>query len=498
MSTTIEQKPLEDMTVAELREELGKANITAPTGMKKETLQQLVRSAREKTPDPIGDDAASVEEDQQMVEEARNLPAVRSHEAMIARAEVTPEEVAGQLEKIRQVMQAVMKKGVHYGEIPGVNKPTLLKPGAEILAVTLRLAVSYQSERTFHDGGHLTVISKAKLTHIPTGLVIAEGEGLCSSYEKKYAYRGEGRTCPNCGMAGTIKKSKFPPKANDYPGAKQGDPPGWYCFGKIGGCGVNFAANDKVITDQTGERVPNPDLPDTWNTVLKMADKRALVAAILNGTAASDIFTQDVEDAGAAAGDTHDYASRGGDDSGDVAAAEAERSRAYGGDRQTGTWQAPADWKDFGVRFAASVGADAAREWMGELAHVGFGFESIGGVVSSDDISNDRKRDLWQRLLRVLGSLESEGEVQIRTDAREVVMRAFAAAFDGLVLDGPEWALTGAEAEAGRPQREGAESAPAEEPAPAEPEAAAEAAEAEDGQWEPVESTPSDIDDIPF
>ena len=39
------------------------------------------------------------------------------------------------------------------------------------------------------------------------------------------------------------------------------------------------------------------------NTVLKMADKRALVAAVLNGTGASDVFTQDVEDVGAAAAD---------------------------------------------------------------------------------------------------------------------------------------------------------------------------------------------------
>ena len=31
-------------------------------------------------------------------------------------------------------------------------------------------------------------------------------------------------------------------------------------------------------------------------TVLKMANKRSLVAAVLNATAASDIFTQDIED----------------------------------------------------------------------------------------------------------------------------------------------------------------------------------------------------------
>ena len=33
-----------------------------------------------------------------------------------------------------------------------------------------------------------------------------------------------------------------------------------------------------------------------YNTVLKMAKKRALVDAVLTATAASDIFTQDLED----------------------------------------------------------------------------------------------------------------------------------------------------------------------------------------------------------
>ena len=42
--------------------------------------------------------------------------------------------------------------------------------------------------------------------------------------------------------------------------------------------------------------MPNEDLADQYNTVLKMANKRSLVAAVLNSTAASDIFTQDIED----------------------------------------------------------------------------------------------------------------------------------------------------------------------------------------------------------
>lgn len=46
----------------------------------------------------------------------------------------------------------------------------------------------------------------------------------------------------------------------------------------------------------TEERVENIDIADTYNTVLKMAKKRAHVDAILTVTAASDIFTQDLEE----------------------------------------------------------------------------------------------------------------------------------------------------------------------------------------------------------
>ena len=40
----------------------------------------------------------------------------------------------------------------------------------------------------------------------------------------------------------------------------------------------------------------NPDTPDLVNTILKMATKRAYIAAVLNATGASEFFTQDLED----------------------------------------------------------------------------------------------------------------------------------------------------------------------------------------------------------
>ncbi|WP_418719751.1 hypothetical protein [Bilophila wadsworthia] len=43
-------------------------------------------------------------------------------------------------------------------------------------------------------------------------------------------------------------------------------------------------------------RVEHDNPADYYNTCLKMAKKRALVDAVLTCTAASDIFTQDIED----------------------------------------------------------------------------------------------------------------------------------------------------------------------------------------------------------
>ena len=249
-------------------------------------------------------------------EEMQNLPAVRASEAVVARGELSVDEIIQQKDKIRQVMDAVMTRDVHYGIIPGVKNPSLFKPGAEAINVALRLAPHYDSEKIWHEDGHLTVVAKCTLKHIPTDLTIATGEGLCTTKENRYAYRQGQRLCPLCEQP-AIRRSKYPPRSGDYDGADPSSPPGWYCFAKTGGCGANFAHDDERITSQTEGRVANPDIADLYNTVLKMADKRALIAAVLNGTAASDVFTQDVEDmpsSGAAGAGTSPTPSSGAED----------------------------------------------------------------------------------------------------------------------------------------------------------------------------------------
>lgn len=211
-----------------------------------------------------------------------NSLATRNQNLAVA-PELTIEELVAQVAKVQSAMKSVMHLDEHYGTIPGTNKPTLYKPGAEKLMLLFRLAPSYDTDKTFHDDGHLTVTAICNLVHGPTGIFVAAGEGMCSTKETKYAWRKGTLACPDCGNAETLKKSK-----------KQGE--GWYCWAKIGGCGNTFAEDEQRIKSQNPGRIANPDIADQYNTVLKMACKRALIAAVLNGTAASDIFTQDVED----------------------------------------------------------------------------------------------------------------------------------------------------------------------------------------------------------
>jgi hypothetical protein len=203
---------------------------------------------------------------------------------------VSVTQVAKQLDMIRDLMGRVMKKGRHYGVIPGCgDKPTLLKSGAELLGVMFQLRPEFVHDTHELPGGHREVVSTCTLYTRGTGRAVGGGTGSCSTMESKYRYRKGERVCPKCGKP-TILKSKYPPK-NDRNAA-----PGWFCYAKRGGCGSEFAAADPAIVEQQTGRTENPDPADQFNTVVKMADKRSFVAAMLFATGASDYFTQDIED----------------------------------------------------------------------------------------------------------------------------------------------------------------------------------------------------------
>ena len=110
------------------------------------------------------------------------------------------QDVRQQVGLIQHILKEVMQPNQHYGVIPGTEKPSLLKAGAEKLCLTFRLDPQYEVTQE-RDGLHLTVTSKCTLFHIPSGQRFGSGMGSCSTRESKYAYRKATRKCPKCGWA---------------------------------------------------------------------------------------------------------------------------------------------------------------------------------------------------------------------------------------------------------------------------------------------------------
>lgn len=196
------------------------------------------------------------------------------------------------VERVGRIQRALMTADVHYGVIPGTKKPTLLKPGAEVLCLAYSLAADFTPDRRLGDGDTAPAISYLTRCDLhlgdTAGPVVAVGYGAANSWEVRYRYRQAERLCPACGM-GTIIKGKA-----EYGG-------GWVCFKKKGGCGAKYPDHDQAIVGQEVGQVENPDPWDLDVTLAKMAEKRAHVDATLRATGASALFTQDMEDLGRAA-----------------------------------------------------------------------------------------------------------------------------------------------------------------------------------------------------
>lgn len=167
---------------------------------------------------------------------------------------------------VQEVMRAVMKPDVHYGTIPGTPKPTLYKAGAEVLCMVFRIADNYE----------ITDLSTADVVryrvncigrHQINDVVLGSGLGEASSGEEKYKWRK------------AICKEEFDETPANMRRVKHSR-----------GKGGTTYKQDQIRTEPA----------DLANTILKMANKRAKMAMVLNVTAASDCFSQDLEDMDAA------------------------------------------------------------------------------------------------------------------------------------------------------------------------------------------------------
>jgi hypothetical protein len=162
---------------------------------------------------------------------------------------------------IQELMRSTMREEVDYGTIPGTPKPTLYKPGAEKICSLFQLAPRvHVTDQSTPDSVRYQV--RVELYTV-SGIFCGEGIGSASSAETKYQWRG------------AVCREEFDATPEDRRrlAYKRGRENSFYT----------------VIQVRT-----EPE--DTDNTVLKMAKKRAMIDAVLTVTAASDIFTQDVED----------------------------------------------------------------------------------------------------------------------------------------------------------------------------------------------------------
>jgi hypothetical protein len=181
--------------------------------------------------------------------------------------------------RVQEIMKAVMRDGEHYGTIPGCgDKPTLLQPGAEKLALTFHLAPSFEIERIDLPEGHREYIVTTNIVSAVTGVFLGQGVGSCSTMESKYRWRN------------SADYEELPdPIPEDYQSKKQEYRRSGFGAKKIDGVWTWVKYGDTAKT-------PNPDIADTYNTVLKMAKKRSLIDGIKAALGVSDIFTQDAED----------------------------------------------------------------------------------------------------------------------------------------------------------------------------------------------------------
>lgn len=186
--------------------------------------------------------------------------------------DIEPDSVKRKLDaihKFQAIIKNQLKEDHDFGVIPGTNKPTLLKPGAEKIAKLLNCFDDYEEIGVIEDWEKPFFHYKIKCTLIDmeTGTKVSSGIGECNSMESKYRYRW----IPEWELSEEQKavKNQVPYKEKSYRDRK----------GKF-----------KIY------RFENDDIYSQVNTLLKMAKKRALIDAALSAGRLSDLFTQDLED----------------------------------------------------------------------------------------------------------------------------------------------------------------------------------------------------------
>lgn len=216
---------------------------------------------------------------------------------------ITIQEAVGRLENVRRFITKALNQGyqrelkklkgrkptdaeekklksleIDFGTIPGVNKKFLLQPGAEKLCLWLRVRPVYETtvENIPDHPGHIDVVSRCRLMASGSEQEIFSGPlASCTTMESNFRYVWA-KIDAKVATSDWRNNVGFPGKQlgthKCYPVYKQGVKTGDW---------------------EWSERHENPNIYDKRNPVRQMAEKRALVKAVRNFGAMSEIFTED-------------------------------------------------------------------------------------------------------------------------------------------------------------------------------------------------------------
>lgn len=227
------------------------------------------------------------------------------------------QEVRSLREIIAHLRQYELVQDVDYGVIPGTgDKPTLLLPGMEKLMRALNAVPVYielcvirdYDKPLFHFEYECRLLEANSGADIPGG----RGMGLCTSYETSFRWRWvQAHEVPNGDISGLKTRGgktsefKFAVEKAETSGQYGKPADYWQRFedairdgtaNRIQKKSSKGNLLDAYEIDMTLYRVPNSDVFDQVNAIMKRAKKRALGDAIKGAAAVSEFFSVDLED----------------------------------------------------------------------------------------------------------------------------------------------------------------------------------------------------------
>lgn len=214
-------------------------------------------------------------------------------------------------------VKQIMIEDLDFGTIPGTQKPTLFKPGAEKLSTFFGLRKTFvlldKIEHWDDEAPRFFYRYKSQLWRGDT--LIAEGIGSANSLEDRYRWRWVSfDRLPDHHVPEIESLQKRGSKISEYVFAiEQAKTEGEYAKPLDYWMRFRTAILDETATQVTKHtrdgkgypaweidaklyRIPNPDIHTLINTLDKMAQKRAFVQSVLIGVNASEFFSQDYED----------------------------------------------------------------------------------------------------------------------------------------------------------------------------------------------------------